>query len=71
MDLGFIYTVAGGAFMIIIWGIRQEGRINALEREQDRQGKAHDALDTMVMQKLSAVEKSLSRIEGKLGIGVE
>lgn len=52
----------------IIWFVRLEGRINYSERAVEKLEAKHDALDMKIVDKLSIIEKSLSKIEGIMGM---
>lgn len=73
-DLGGLLLVAAGG---LIWLIRLEGRVNScqdnnnvLEKKTDKIENKHDALDNRIVDKLSIIEKSLAKIEGRLSIEV-
>lgn len=58
---------------VIVWFVRQEGRINhcdavilRLQKELDQLIIKHENLDSRVLEELSQVRESLARIEGQL-----
>ena len=67
------WQIASGVFGIVVWFLRLEGRVKALEKQDEMQTKLIDsasvkaqALETKVFDKLSLIETTLARIEGKL-----
>lgn len=59
----------------IVWMIRLEGRINSIEQKSveldkkiDKLEVKHEALDNKIVEKLSVIERSLAKIEGRLSI---
>lgn len=52
----------------IVWLIRLEGKTNYNERMIEKLEIKHDALDNKIVEKLSVIEKSLAKIEGRIGI---
>jgi hypothetical protein len=68
-------TLLSGAIIGIVWLVRLEGRVfSAHEKAIDLYNRVqkldekHDALDSKIMDKLSYIERSLSKIEGRLSI---
>lgn len=70
----------------IIWAIRLEGKIDMhedaikeiktqhiadLKKEVEKLEIRHNALDSKIVDKLSVIEKSLAKIEGRLSIEAE
>lgn len=60
---------------VVVWFARLEGRINNCEQRNDDLKdditdlrSKHEALDNRIVDKLSNVEKSLAKIEGRLSI---
>lgn len=58
---------------VIVWFVRQEGRINhcdavilRIQKELDQLIIKHENLDSRVLEELSQVRESLARIEGQL-----
>jgi hypothetical protein len=58
---------------IIIWAIRQEGKIGHLEdklngtqRDVDDLRTRHESLDSKIVQELASLKESVARIEGYL-----
>lgn len=64
--------------LVVVWFARLEGRIsqekelrNALEKVVDELQKKVDTIDSKIVDKLSVIEKSLAKIEGRLSITLE
>lgn len=53
---------------LIVWLIRLEGKANTNEKAIEKLEVKHDALDSKIVDKLSVIEKSLAKIEGRLSI---
>lgn len=53
---------------LVVWAIRQEGRINALEKQLDILQAKHDALDSEIAKELTAIKIALAEIKGALGV---
>jgi hypothetical protein len=77
LTIGFaeLLTVVGGILLAVIWLIRLEGKFFFLQRMQDEMSSEikelrtkHEALDSKIVEKLSNVEKTLAKIEGRLSI---
>jgi hypothetical protein len=66
-------AITFGALVIghIVWLIRLEGKTNYNERAIEKLEVKHDALDNKIVEKLSVIEKSLAKIEGRLSIEAE
>lgn len=59
----------------IVWLVRLEGKINAVEKSNvetqkdvDELRARHEALDSKIVEQLSEIRESLARLEGSLGI---
>lgn len=59
----------------IVWLVRLEGKINAVEKSGHETQKdvddlraRHEALDSKIVEQLSEIRESLARLEGSLGI---
>lgn len=61
-------TVVGGFIAVVVWLIRLEGKANYTERAVEKLEVKHDALDNKIVDKLSEIEKSLAKIQGRMGI---
>lgn len=68
-------TAATALIVVVSWLIRLEGRVtygeklsHANEKSLDELRAKHEALDSKIVEKLSNVERSLAKIEGRLSI---
>lgn len=61
-----ILPIATTALGGLVWLIRIEGRINYAEKTLDRLQIKHEELENKIMDKLSVIEKSISRLEGMM-----
>lgn len=75
IGLSEILSAASGLVFVVAWLIRLEGRvtygeklIRANEKSLDELRAKHEALDSKIVEKLSNVERSLAKIEGRLSI---
>lgn len=72
--MNFDFVGLGVALIgVIVWFVRQEGRINhcdavilRIQKELDQLIIKHENLDSRVLEELSQVRESLARIEGQL-----
>ncbi len=53
---------------VVVWLIRLEGKTNYAAKGLDKLETKHDALESKIVDKLSIIEKSISKIEGLLSI---
>lgn len=75
IGLAELLTVVGALSIALIWLIRLEGKVAFTEKMQAEQSgevkelrTKHEQLDSKIVEKLSNVEKSLAKIEGRLSI---
>jgi hypothetical protein len=59
----FLAAIAG-----MVWLVRLEGKMIIVQRDLARLEVKHEALDNKIVEKLSLIEKSLARLEGRLRI---
>jgi hypothetical protein len=67
-----ISQLIGGLICAIVWFVRLEGKVLA-EQEKNKElfskiakvEEKHDALDNRIVEKLSYIERSLARLEGR------
>jgi hypothetical protein len=67
MQIYIVEAMVAGFVSIIVWAIRLEGIAKRSRDDITELKDAHRALDNKVVDKLSEVEKSLARIERRLG----
>lgn len=67
------WPVLAGLIGLVVWAVRLEGKINALEDDYDQLKTEHNslraehnALNSSTLQELSKIRESLARIEGRL-----
>jgi len=53
---------------LMIWLVRLEGKLRYTEDSLTKLEVKHDALDNKIVEKLSLIEKSLARLEGRLNV---
>lgn len=76
VDIIFKAWPVFGAFMaLIVWAIRQEGKIKFLDEkvaqitlEHNTLRAEHNALNNSTLQELSKIREALARIEGRLSV---
>ena len=73
MDIQSLIYVVSSLIGIVIWFVRLEGlskfnnrMIDELRQEITELRTKHEALDSKIVEKLSVIEKSLAKIEGRL-----
>ena len=80
INIGISEIILVGSILVTIvaWLIRLEGRVGygekltkANEKSLDELRAKHEALDSKIVEKLSNVERSLAKIEGRLSINNE
>lgn len=76
MSPEIIAYLGGGVLSVIVWGIRLEGKVKALERENDSlkvamqtMNENHHSLSLKVVDQLATIREALARIEGRIGDG--
>ena len=57
-----------GAFISLL---RLSGRVSHMEKALEKLETKHDALDNKIVEKLSLIEQSLARLEGRLSVNKE
>ena len=78
MTLMGMMSVVSGVVGVIVWLVRLEASSNQTrDRHKDlleklvRLEQKYEALDTRIVEKLSVIEKSLAKIEGRLSLSVK
>jgi len=73
MDIQSLIYIVSSLIGIVIWFVRLEGlskfnnrMIDELRQEITELRTKHEALDSKIVEKLSVIEKSLAKIEGRL-----
>lgn len=66
--LGDVVTIGVLVIGLVVWLIRLEGKANYNEKAIEKLEVKHEALDSKIVDKLSVIEKSLAKIEGRLSI---
>lgn len=51
---------------LIVWSVRLEGKVAFAQKEISELKIKHDSLDSQLVEKISTIEKTLARIEGRL-----
>lgn len=77
-ELGSIVLAVSVLIGAIIWFVRLEGRVNTLEKTVNslevkvaKQEQKLEDFDDKIVNKLSEIEKSLARLEGRMQIDIE
>lgn len=77
-SLESLLTVIISAVGVVVWLVRLEGKaMESLRRNAETQNEVDDlrlrleSLDERLMRRLSAIERSLARIEGRLSVEPE
>lgn len=68
MNLSDWLEIAALVVGVVIWLIRLEGKVKYLERDLDILTIKHNDLDSKLLERISKIEQSLARIEGRLGV---
>lgn len=68
-SLSAIATLVVIVIGFIVWLALLGGRITRAEKDIEKLEKKHDALESLIFEKLSKIEVSLGKIEGRLSIG--
>ena len=73
--LADLWPIFAGGIGVIVWLVRLEGRVTAVNDKTDHNQKdvtalgiKHESLDSKIVEQLSEVKQSLARLEGALGI---
>jgi len=71
VQLSYDFILSAFAVFIgfVVWLVRLEGKVRHSESLIAELKTKHDSLDSEVMKRLLEIEKSLSRIEGRLSQG--
>lgn len=76
MNNEMLMYVGGGVLSVIVWGVRLEGKVKSLERENEIMRTAlqsvensHNNLSLKVVEQLGVIREALARIEGRMGDG--
>lgn len=69
------YPLIASLIALVVWSIRLEGKVKAIEQANERTQKdidalrvKHEALDSKVIEQLTQIRESLGRIEGRLSV---